>query len=65
MGITAGWGIKAGMGIKAGWGYGIFAGLCLRLEYWPIYARVIAKNKPDNLISGSWVDPDLVASEEK
>ena len=76
-GIEAGWGIKTGegitagkghhgrQGIKAGCGYGIFAGLCLRLEDWPIYARVIARNKPDNLISGSWVDPDLVASEEK
>ena len=67
-GIKAGWGIEAGEGIKAGWGIeaggsieageglGIFAGLRLRLADWSIYARVIAKTKPHNLVSGSWVE---------
>ena len=67
-GIKAGWGIEAGKGIKAGWGIeaggsieageglGIFAGLRLRLADWSIYARVIAKTKPHNLVSGSWVE---------
>jgi len=27
---------------------------------WSLYARVIAKDKPANLISGSWVEPDVV-----
>ena len=59
-GIKAGCGIKAGDGIEAGWGFGIFAGLRLRLADWSLYARVIAKDKPANLISGSWVEPDVV-----
>ena len=54
--IKAGEGIKAGEDIKAGEGLGIFAGLRLRLADWSIYARVIAKTKPHNLVSGSWVE---------
>ena len=53
-GIEAGWGIKAGEGIEAGRGFGIFAGLCIQIANWTIYAKVIAKFKPNNLISGSW-----------
>ncbi|WP_010276544.1 hypothetical protein [Paenibacillus senegalensis] len=59
-GIEAGWGIEAGEGIKAGWGikagegYGVFAGLRIRLSMWSRYAKVTAKSKPDNLISGEW-----------
>lgn len=72
-GINAGTGINAGLGIKAGFGiesgcggitagdhFGIFAGLRTRLDEWSLYARVIAKTKPANLISGSWVEPDVV-----
>ncbi|HNG55600.1 MAG TPA: hypothetical protein PLR85_19630, partial [Nitrospira sp.] len=55
--IKAGEGIKAGEDIKAGDGFGIFAGLHTRLADWSIYARVIAKTKPHNLVSGSWVEP--------
>jgi hypothetical protein len=63
-GIKAGWGIEAGEGIKAGWGieagsdYGIFAGLRVRMSQWAMYAKVTAKSKPDNLVSGSWVEPE-------
>ena len=55
--IKAGEGIKVGEDIKAGDGFGIFAGLHTRLADWSIYARVIAKTKPHNLVSGSWVEP--------
>ena len=55
--IAAGEGIIAGESIEAGDGFCIFAGLRLRLVEWPLRARVIAKAKPDNLISGSWVEP--------
>ncbi len=59
-GIEAGWGIKAGEGIEAGWGikagegYGIFAGLRVKVSLWMNYAKVKAKSKPENLISGHW-----------
>ena len=62
-GIEAGEGIKAGRGIEAGWGieagegFAIFAGLRVRVAEWTIYAKVTANTKPENLISGSWVDP--------
>jgi len=49
--------IEAGEGIKAGEGFNIFAGLRLRLSDWTLYAKVIAKDKPENLVSGSWVEP--------
>ncbi len=52
--LRAGGGIKAGEGIEAGRGFGIFAGLCIQIANWTIYAKVIAKFKPNNLISGSW-----------
>ncbi|QMV33228.1 hypothetical protein 23F_00068 [Ralstonia phage Gerry] len=55
-GIEAGWGIKAGEGIEAGEEFGVFAGLRVRLPTWSLYARVIAKTKPKNLIGGAWVE---------
>ena len=61
-GIEAGGGIKAGLGIEAGWGlkagegYGIFAGLRVKISKWELYAKVIAKTKPENLISGFWCE---------
>ena len=57
-GINAGMGIKAGWGIEAGEGYGIFAGLKIKLPNWPLYARVSASCKPTNLISGYWVESE-------
>ena len=63
-GIEAGWGIEAGDGIKAGDGFGIFAGLRLRLSDWTLYAKVIAKDKPENLVSGSWVEPSAESCKE-
>ena len=59
-GIEAGEGIEAGTDIKAGDGFGIFAGLRLPLADWTLWAKVIAKAKPDNLVSGSWVEPEVV-----
>ena len=61
-GIEAGWGIKAGEGIEAGDDYGIFAGVKIKVGSWEIGAKVIAKSKPQNLISGFWIEPD---AEEK
>ncbi len=55
--MRAGRGIEAGEGIKAGEGFAIFAGLRVRVAEWTIYAKVTANTKPENLISGSWVDP--------
>ena len=61
-GIKAGWGIKAGEGIEAGCGikagedYGIFAGLHVEIGRWEFYAKVTAKTKPENLISGFWCE---------
>lgn len=54
--IIAGLGIKAGWSIEAGEGYGIFAGLHIKVTQWAERAIVTAKNKPDNLISGHWVE---------
>ena len=54
-GIEAGRGIEAGLGIKAGEGIGIFAGLKVKISDWKIYAKVSAKAKPENLISGVWI----------
>jgi hypothetical protein len=38
--------------------------LRLRLAEWTLRARVIAKIKPDNLVSGSWVEPAAEAEKE-
>ena len=50
--------IKAGCGIEAGEGYGVFAGLKIKLSNWSLYARVSASCKPTNLISGYWVESE-------
>ena len=58
--IEAGEGIKAGRIIDAGWsieagnGYGIFAGLNVKVSDWSKYAIVTARNKPANLMTGFW-----------
>ena len=57
-GIEAGWGIEAGYDIEAGWGYGIFAGIRVKIELWSSLAIVEANTKPTNLISGHWVEPN-------
>ena len=68
--LRAGWGIEAGEGIKVGWGieagegFSIFAGLRLRPSDWTLYAKVIAKDKPENLVSGSWVEPSAESCKE-
>ena len=65
--IEAGWGIKAGGGIKAGdcikagGAFGVFAGLGIRLDRWRIDAKVSAKTKPENLVSGFWVESSEVS----
>ena len=53
-GIKAGWGIEAGWGIKAGDGYGIFAGIGIKIKDWSCFAKVSAQSRPKNLISGHW-----------
>ena len=54
--LMAGSGIKAGWGIEAGEDYGIFAGLHMKICRWELYAKVTAKTKPENLISGFWYE---------
>ena len=54
-GIEAGWGIEAGGGIKAGGGYGIYAGLRVKVTNRE-YRTIRAKNKPDNIMCGEWVE---------
>ena len=63
-GIEAGGGIEAGEGIEAGWGFGVFAGLRIKISRWKTEARVIAKTKPANLISGYWVGDDSNAEDK-
>ena len=53
-GIEAGWGIKAGRGIEAGEDYGIYAGLELSISLKAKYAKVIAKERPKNLLLGEF-----------
>ena len=54
-GIEAGCGIEAGGGIKAGCGYGIYAGLRVKVTNRE-YRTIRAKNKPDNIMCGEWVE---------
>ena len=54
-GIEAGEGIKAGEGIEAGGGYGIYAGLRVKVTNRE-YRTIRAKNKPDNIMCGEWVE---------
>lgn len=46
--------------IRAGGGYGVFAGLSVRRDGWECSARVSARTKPDELLSGWWVDAAAV-----
>ncbi len=61
-GIAAQGSIRAGESlategeIRAGAGYGVFAGLSVRRDAWECSARVSARIKPDELMSGWWVD---------
>ena len=55
LGIEAGCGIKAGYGIEAGCGYGIYAGLRVKVTNRE-YRTIRAKNKPDNIMCGEWVE---------
>lgn len=57
MSISSGLGIEAGELISAGPGFCVFAGMSTPVEHWGFAARVIAKEKPANLMSGHWVEP--------
>ncbi len=52
--VEAGEDIKAGGNVEAGEDYGIFAGLRIKVSQWSLYAKVIAKTKPQNLMTGFW-----------
>lgn len=54
-GIKADWGIEAGWGIKAGWEHGIYAGLRVKVTNRE-YRAIRAKNKPDNIMCGEWME---------
>ena len=57
--IRAGEGIQAQGAITAGPGHGIYAGLNVRLDAWPVCARVIASERPSQLVSGHWEAREL------
>lgn len=57
MSISSGLGIEAGELISAGPGFCVLAGMSTPVEHWGFAARVIAKEKPANLMSGHWVEP--------
>ena len=59
--IDVGLGMEAGGEIKCGEGWSCCAGLKVQPNKWPMYARVIAKNKPANLDGGYWVGPSAKA----
>jgi hypothetical protein len=48
--------VEAGGAIAAGPGYGIHAGLSVRMEDWPVSARIRAAEPPARLISGYWAE---------
>lgn len=58
--ITAGSAIRVGEGIETpgliscGAGHGIYAGLAVRVDAWEISARVYARERPEQLLSGFW-----------
>lgn len=55
--ISSGLGISAGELISPGPGFCVFAGISTPVEHWWFAAKVIAKEKPSNLMSGHWVEP--------
>ena len=50
-------GVEAGGTIVAGSGYGVYAGLAVRMADWPVSARVQAVARPEGLVSGYWGTP--------
>jgi hypothetical protein len=54
--IRAGDGVEAGGVIVAGPGYGIHAGLNVRMDDWPASACIRAAQQPSRLISGYWAE---------
>lgn len=60
--IRAGESLCAEGEIRAGCGYGVFAGLSVRRDAWGCSARVSAQSRPDQLLSGWWVEPAVPAS---
>jgi hypothetical protein len=59
--IRAGEGVKADGVIQAGDGHGVYAGLSVRLDAWSVCARVVARSRPAQLVSGHWAGPSTVA----
>jgi len=56
--IRAGEGVHAGGDIEAGAGHGVYAGLSVRLDAWAVCARVLARRRPAQLVSGHWAGED-------
>ena len=63
--IRAGESLSAGEAIRAGSGYGVFAGLDVRMEAWERCAQVSAAQRPDALMSGWWSGPVACRAEER
>ena len=64
-GIKAGEGIEAGLGIEAGEGFGIFAGLKIKICDWSCNAKISAKIKPQNIVSGCFCEIQSSISDNK
>ena len=64
-GIEAGEGIEAGLGIEAGEGFGIFAGLKIKICDWSCNAKISAKIKPQNIVSGCFCEIQSSISDNK
>lgn len=58
--IRAGEGIQAEGQIQAGDGHGVYAGLSVRLDAWSVCARVVAEERPHQLVSGHWAGQDAL-----
>lgn len=56
--IRAGESLQALGEIRAGAGYGVYAGLCVPQDDWDASARVSARDKPEQLLSGCWVSAE-------
>ncbi|CAB3631388.1 hypothetical protein SB816_13740 [Achromobacter sp. SIMBA_011] len=59
--IRAGEGVQADGRIEAGDGHGVYAGLNVRLDAWAVCARVQARERPAQLVSGHWAGQEEAA----
>jgi hypothetical protein len=59
--FRAGESIVSGGVIRTGTGFGLYAGLSTRSDTWASCGRVVARERPANLLSGIWNSPAVEA----